>query len=558
MAYGYVRDDAPTQVDWNKVGNDMTKILEDEVTDRENRKASIDKIDADFALSLLDQPQGANAETNRFMADLSKDAGTQMAKDIDDLRNGRLSERDYYKKRANTTQGVDIMFKAGKSFNANFDKAMKRANDGTSSSREIFLREQMEGFLKFSKSGAYINPLTGEINVAERTKNDDGTFSLSTTPGSFANASELLRLSTQEYDKFDVQGNITGVIENLGTIMVKDKMGVTTEMAFNNLYDDKKSVALMNDAKVNLIESILANDNQKSSILSDRMGYDFTYDEEKAKKDSKLLLMLPDGSIKFTEAQDKEATAYVESLFEAGLDKKITDRQQLTEPEKDRSAIEWAKLKQRRKEFNKGDEDKEIELNEEAEVVSILYSGTPEQIVSSLDYFRDYKGTNDVKYVKRNENGISLIVGDGDGGTITKTISFYAEVDNPDYDPNKPDAKGNEKRIKKLKTENGVSFYAEVDNPDYDPTKPEVKSNEKRIKKLKSEAEFLLSAGQALTGKNYNSVLDDPLYSKSGFNRPLTIDETRFSETKYTPGEVNPGKGTAGEVKVDTNGVEIK
>ena len=333
MAYGYVRDDAPTQVDWNKVGNDMTKILEDEVTDRENRKASIDKIDADFALSLLDQPQGANAETNRFMADLSKDAGSQMAKDIDDLRNGRLSERDYYKKRANTTQGVDIMFKAGKSFNANFDKAMKRANDGTSSSREIFLREQMEGFLKFSKSGAYINPLTGEINVAERTKNDDGTFSLSTTPGSFANASELLRLSTQEYDKFDVQGNITDVIENLGTIMVKDKMGVTTEMAFNNLYDDKKSVALMNDAKVNLIESILANDNQKSSILSDRMGYDFTYDEEKAKKDSKLLLMLPDGSIKFTEAQDKEATAYVESLFEAGLDKKITERQNLTAKE---------------------------------------------------------------------------------------------------------------------------------------------------------------------------------------------------------------------------------
>ena len=41
--FGYVRDTKPVVTDWAQVGRDMGKVITDEFTDREARKADIDK-----------------------------------------------------------------------------------------------------------------------------------------------------------------------------------------------------------------------------------------------------------------------------------------------------------------------------------------------------------------------------------------------------------------------------------------------------------------------------------------------------------------------------------
>jgi len=354
MGYGYVRDDKPTQINWGEIGKQMTDSIAAEVVNRESRKAAIDTASNEYSKSLLDQPQGSNAESNRFMADFSKDASSQAKRDLDDLKSGRISERDYYKRRANLGQGTELMFKAGESFNANYDKAMERLSSGISSNEEIFDRSMMEGYLNFSSTGAYINPLTGEVNVAKRIKNNDGSgFRLSNNPGEFSNASELLRLSTAQYDKYDLQGAVVKAVEGLGEQAYKDGLGNNTTQAFNALYSDEAGRKKMQAAKASMIESFTANENHVSSILSDRLGYKYTMSAEDAAADSNLILKNPDGSKDFTTANGKKQLAAakkeVGDLFEASLDVKITERAELTKNE-----IERLRLEQQRIDISRG------------------------------------------------------------------------------------------------------------------------------------------------------------------------------------------------------------
>ena len=168
LGYGYVRDAKPMQINWQEVGEQMTESIQTEVQDRQKRKDDIDKQLFQYNKDLLEQPQGSNAEVNRFIGDFSADAGEAMRNAERLLKSGELSERDFYKFRANATQGTQLMFTAAKKFNEGFDESMRRYAAGESQAKENFLRQQTEGYLKFADNAAYINPLTGEVNVARR------------------------------------------------------------------------------------------------------------------------------------------------------------------------------------------------------------------------------------------------------------------------------------------------------------------------------------------------------------------------------------------------------
>jgi len=130
--FGYVRDAKPMQINWQDVGKQMSDNIQSEVKDRQKRKDDIDKQLADYNKELLNQPQGTNAEVNRFMGDFTSDAGDAMRNAERLLKSGQMSERDFYKFRANANQGTDLMFEAGKKFNEGYDESMRRFGAGES------------------------------------------------------------------------------------------------------------------------------------------------------------------------------------------------------------------------------------------------------------------------------------------------------------------------------------------------------------------------------------------------------------------------------------------
>jgi hypothetical protein len=330
------------QINWGEVGQKMTNAISAEIQDRQSRKDEIDKQLNDYQKNLLDQPQGTNAEVNRFMGDFTSDAGDAMRQAERLLKGGNLSERDFYKFRANANQGTDLMFQAAKNFNEGYDESMRRFADGESQSKENWMRQQTEGYLNFANNGAYINPLTGEVNVARRNKE---TGEISTKPGDFANVSELVQQSKAKYNKFDLQGSINASVKGLTQRLVQDSDGTTTKQFYQALQDGTLGEAeqkLLNDAKRDLVDSYTVNPDNVSSILTENVGvspsgtsYDFTYDEEEAKKNDHLILVNPDGTNNFDTPNGKKQLAaakkYAEGQFEASLGGERKDRQELTE-----------------------------------------------------------------------------------------------------------------------------------------------------------------------------------------------------------------------------------
>ena len=341
LGFGYVRDAKPMQINWQDVGKQMTDSLDSEMTSRQKRKDDIDKFSADYKKALLDQPQGTNAETNRFFADFTSDAGEAMRNAERLLKSSKLSERDFYKFRANANQGTDLMFTAGKKFNEGYDEAMRRFGAGESQLKENWMRQQTEGFLNFANNGAYINPLTGEVNVARR---DKITGVISTKPGDFANASELVQQASRQYNSFDLDGAVTNAVKGLAATLIQESDGRTTKEFFQASREGKlgkKEQKLLNEAKINMVSSFTVNPDNVSSILTGNVSvapngstYDFTYDETEAKNNPHLILVNPDGTNNFDTANGKKqleaAQKYAESRFEASLGGERKDEQDPT------------------------------------------------------------------------------------------------------------------------------------------------------------------------------------------------------------------------------------
>jgi hypothetical protein len=359
LGFGYVRDAKPMQINWGEVGQKMTDAISLELTDRQNRKDEINKqLDA-YEQNLLDQPQGTNAEVNRFMGDFTSDAGDAMRNAERLLKSGQLSERDFYKFRANANQGTTLMFTAGKKFNEGYDESMRRFAAGESQAKENWMRQQTEGFLNFANNGAYINPLTGEVNVARR---DKVTGVISTKPGDFANASELVQQATRQYNSFDLDGAVNNAVKGLAATLIQESDGRTTKEFFLASQEGKLGDAeqkLLNDAKKNMVASFTVNPDNVSSILTGNIGvapngstYDFTYDETEAKNNPHLILVNPDGTNNFDTAHGKKqllaAQKYAEARFEASLGgtRKEAKEDKLTKFQKEQLALQKRRLDQ--------------------------------------------------------------------------------------------------------------------------------------------------------------------------------------------------------------------
>lgn len=229
--FGYVRDTKPVVTDWAQVGRDMGKVITDEFTDREARKSDIEKQSAEIAKNLLDAPVGQYEQANRFVADFSSQAQQQALADLRLLKNNAISEREYYNRRANLKSGTDLMFTAVNKFNENYDSAMQNILDGKSSVLLSDLKSQMQGYLNFADSGAYINPATASVNVSKL--NPDGT--VSTDPSNFMNAGMLLKLSTSDFKNADLDKKIKSVQERLGSIKYTDANGTTQSISLFDL-----------------------------------------------------------------------------------------------------------------------------------------------------------------------------------------------------------------------------------------------------------------------------------------------------------------------------------
>jgi len=537
--FGYVRDAKPMQINWGEVGQKMSDAVSLELKNRQDRKDEIDKQLADYNKELLNQPQGTNAEVNRFMGDFTSDAGDAMRDAERLLKSGKMNERDFYKFRANTTQGTDLMFLAGKKFNEGFDESMRRFNAGESQAKENWMRQQTEAFLNFANNGAYINPLTGEVNVARR---DKITGVISTKPGDFANASELVQQATSQYNSFNLDLAVTDAVKGLGARLIQESDGRTTKEFFQaiqtgELGEEEKK--LLEDAKKNMVASFTINPDNVSSILTGNIGvapngstYDFTYDKTEAKNNPHLILVNPDGTNNFDTANGKKqleaAQKYAESRFEASLGGERKDEQDPTKQQEilNKQAQERIDLAREKFDYEKTEvkppssDQVKAKLLKDKELgylksIDNVISGDISTAQASIDamiqganvIYGKSPGIPNIKNATRSKDGNTLTVTRiNDDGSISEAVPYDIS------DPNKagevmvelffPDVKGSYEELLTDFNRQGGFTQRVIKNPNY-------KIDEKGLPTDPNEKEFIPNPnykGASEVGKTKGTV----------------------------------------------------
>ena len=320
------RDDA---IDWSKIGSDISKTLTDEATRRETEKASIDEASREFQKTLNQGVESDNNTIQDFALNAASEA--EKARLMQDrlLKNGLISTKQYTKQRQKVSQGIDDSFEILTNI-AKISKAkMERMQSGVSAGQEQWMAANNEAIMNLQTHGVYINPETGEYNMAEK----DGEGGISSDPNTFSSMNILKKTVSNTVDKYDVMGKTDDIAKSLNVDykVVSYKNGVA-------VLNDPTLRRGFNAAKKNIIDSELVVPTQVGSVLTDYVGtapngelYGFTQDA-KEQNENTILLKLnsagtgyePDFDNKFGKQQKEQARKALEGALDVKMKRNLT------------------------------------------------------------------------------------------------------------------------------------------------------------------------------------------------------------------------------------------
>ena len=367
--YKYAERSADSTINWAKVGQGMTDMLQEEARIREEKKAAIDEASREYAKTLQDLPSGDFQTANEFAIKFGGKAQEQLLIQDRLLKAGILKPNDYAVLRQNLNDGTTQMFDLAREYEAEYQEKMERINNVDPAKRsqqlESALMAQIEGLSNLSNVDAVINPNTGVVSLGKYvTKTIDGkeVRVLSDSPNDVATVGELRNRIKAKYDYFDVAKATTQAADGLGEVKTQMLVAATRGGDLNKIYalSDKKEGVYLTKAEMSklqnqldndeisqvefdeimaansysgseklLIEEMLVNKFNVTSILTENLSGTFTeeFDEEKAKAahargDQSVIFykMTPTGlEAQPTEEQEKMAYDYLKTQIRSKI-----------------------------------------------------------------------------------------------------------------------------------------------------------------------------------------------------------------------------------------------
>lgn len=379
--YKYAKRGADSQVDWATIGSNFTKVLQDEVKFREEKKAAIEKDTNDLGNRLANTPLGESTTFNQWA--LNGTDQIMKARLLQDrlLRSGQLKYKDYVALRQNLTNSTNTLFGLAKTFNERYKKIMDRSNSKDPATRsqyaELFLAGRVEGFAKFTNSAVALNPYDNTLSVTMLgAPNKDGIRS---STGEILRADEMLNFLTTEYNYYDPNARLKPYVESMGEVeqIIIEKGDAFRTGFIKTINDPTQRNKLSSDTKdildkyeqweKNTISAEMEPTNKTSMLTNSikidpisKKPYDFTFSKEEFKKNSNLILMKQNsiGTIdfEFSENQNKQAEDFVKNQLRNMFDQKISAKA-YNEPSETREE-KRAKINMMEAQSRKADEPK--------------------------------------------------------------------------------------------------------------------------------------------------------------------------------------------------------
>ena len=220
--YG-VQEQDPIGVNWADIGKGFSDMFANEAKSREAKKAAIDEDSRQFQNKLSTEPLGDNATASQLYLQTSSAVSDYSLQKLQELKSGKLALKDYLSQTQNLKDGVDNMISIKNSLQAEYTDKMERLNSldpkTRASAAEMMIMANSEKYQNFNKSGTYVDPATGHLNVGiKQTKivNGKEVTTIVPDPNNVMSINALKNIISQKINYFDAPTATANYVESLG------------------------------------------------------------------------------------------------------------------------------------------------------------------------------------------------------------------------------------------------------------------------------------------------------------------------------------------------------
>lgn len=423
-----------TVQDWSKIGKDISDNLQKVLQQRRDDRAEIDKQTRE-AIDKVNQVElGQNKTFNQFLLNGTGQTKQFMLMQERLLKRGLLKPQDYL----NSTQVIkddwQNLSNAAKSFNADYEEAMKRIQNGEAAGQEAYQNEKYDAFANIQNKSIFVNPVDGRLYLT--TSDEKGN--IIRDPASMINVNAINARQKDKINKVDVTAEVKKATGALGEVVKAiNEGGILTREDKRKMeitVDGKKTN--FEDAKNDIIDSLMTSPRNNASILTDTIG-GYTFTEIESEAGGKVIYLKEDGLGLLQPELTEEQTKAVRDKLDMEIEKQLGFKETSTY-----ATDVQAKIARER--IYKPDADKRKEGGKSLNLLADLYYGDADEIDVALKNLRGIKTNMGViTNIERTPEGVSITTEGYDPVTFefeNKTAEEFVESISSEFGINFKDA----------------------------------------------------------------------------------------------------------------------
>lgn len=338
---------AQTQINWAEVGKNFSDMLAEDKRVRDEKRAALDEMSREAVNVINNVEDGQSATANQWWLTAGGQIQDAMLMANGLLKSGQISANQFVKMQQNVNDGTDGLIGVFEKFNADYDLKKQRMDCtdptgvGCSQKLEYWAMEQLEGMGNFQNTAVVVNPETLMLSVVDLV---DGK--IVNDPNKVRSINSLQTMAGSEFNLFDLDAATSAFAKKTGKwkqVIAGEsdaiKKGIDTIVS-NPMFKgfDEKNIKLLEDmgvspeiiaelqaqgniyfaAEEQLVQTIMADNLQSTSILTDNIGlddngndYDFTFNKERGENE---ILMKQEGGFLVPDFTDEIGKRQLEKV----------------------------------------------------------------------------------------------------------------------------------------------------------------------------------------------------------------------------------------------------
>ena len=346
---------AQTQINWAEVGKNFSDMLSEDKRVKDEKRAALDEMSREAVNVINNVEDGQDATANQWWLAAGGQVQDAMLMSKGLLKSGQITANQFVQMQQNVNDGTDGLIGVFEKFNKDYVLKQERAGCkdptgvGCSQKLESWAMEQLESMGNFQNTAVVVNPETLMLSVVDLV---DGK--IVDDPNKVRSINSLQTMAGSEFNKFDLDTATKTFVDKTGTwqqvsnsVSSATRKGIKT-ITSSPFFKDftkadiealKKTGATEEQirsiqgqgnvyfaAEQQLVQTIMADDLQSTSILtnsigSDDEGNDYTFSFNKERGANEILMKQEGGFLvpDFTDEKGKAQLKKVEEFIKTDV-----------------------------------------------------------------------------------------------------------------------------------------------------------------------------------------------------------------------------------------------